>query len=161
MNLSSFKITSFILRWARSLGSNERFIIILASLTLVKGNNRITNTFPRLHTSSGKRHLTSTILWFYFSTERLPSSRPETVIMFSILRYKELKAWQLFVTTCENFWKNYTTARGPRPTIQLKQKENKNRITIMLNHKDHCLSIEPLRTLKLSICHVACRNFTP
>lgn len=41
------------------------------------------------------------------------------------------------------------------------QKENKNRITIMLNHKDHCLSIEPLRTLKLSICHVACRNFTP
>lgn len=50
MNLSSFKITSFILRWARSLGSNERFIIILASLTLVKGNNRITNTFPRLHT---------------------------------------------------------------------------------------------------------------
>ena len=31
----------------------------MASLTLVKGNNRITNTFPRLHTSSGKRHLTS------------------------------------------------------------------------------------------------------
>ena len=34
--------------------------------------------------------------------------------------------------------------------IQLKQKENKNRRTIMLNHKDHCLSIEPLQFAPLN-----------